>query len=97
MKKLFLSTLLLLGTFATFAFESTFTNQIKEVVYQEEYKEIGLEAVPDAVKATLEKSFPNTKLVKAYTNEKGEYKLEISHGEKSYTVFTDAQGNIIKK
>ncbi|RED24598.1 putative PepSY-like beta-lactamase-inhibitor [Flavobacterium cutihirudinis] len=64
---------------------------------QDEYTEVAADAVPAAVKSTIEKSFPGTKLVKAYKNEKNEYKLEIASGEKKYTVFTDASGNIIKK
>jgi hypothetical protein len=70
---------------------------INSVVTQDEYKEVAADAVPAAVKSTIEKSFPNTKLEKSYKNEKNEYKLEISSGDKKYTIFTDASGNIIKK
>ena len=58
---------------------------------------LNADAVPAAVKSTIEKSFPGTKLEKAYKNDKNEYKLEIAKGDKKYTVFTDASGNIIKK
>ena len=61
------------------------------------YTEVTADAVPAAVKSTIEKSFPGTKLEKAYKNDKNEYKLEISKEGKKYTFFTDASGNIIKK
>ncbi|WP_371615968.1 PepSY-like domain-containing protein [Flavobacterium sp. ACN6] len=69
----------------------------QSVLIQDEFTEVTADAVPAAVKSTVEKSFPKTKLEKAYKNEKNEYKLEISNGDKKYTIFTDASGNIIKK
>jgi hypothetical protein len=84
MKKLILSAAIILGGLSVQAGNP----QIKTSVTQ---------SVPAAVKSTIEKSFPNTKLEKAYKNEKNEYKLEISSGDKKYTVYADASGNIIKK
>ena len=55
------------------------------------------DAVPAAVKSTIEKSFVGSKLEKAWKIAKDEYKLEISKEGKKYTFFTDASGNIIKK
>ncbi|MCC9017434.1 PepSY-like domain-containing protein [Flavobacterium lipolyticum] len=98
MKKLILSAAIVLGGLSVQAATSTVkTSDIQAVVVQDEYKEISADAVPAAVKSTIEKSFPNTKLEKAYKSEKDEYKLEISSGDKKYTVFTDASGNILKK
>ncbi|MDL2143831.1 MULTISPECIES: PepSY-like domain-containing protein [Flavobacterium] len=98
MKKLILSAAIVLGGLSVQAATSTVkTSDIQSVIVQDEYKEIGTDAVPAAVKSTIEKSFPNTKLEKAYKSEKDEYKLEISSGDKKYTVFTDASGNILKK
>lgn len=98
MKKLILSAAILLGGLSMNAATPVVTNSIvSSVNIQDEYKEITADAVPAAVKSTIDKSFPNTKLEKAYKNEKNEYKLEISSGDKKYTVFTDASGNIIKK
>lgn len=98
MKKLILSAAILLGGLSMNAATPVVTNSIASSVnIQDEYKEITADAVPAAVKSTIDKSFPNTKLEKAYKNEKNEYKLEISSGDKKYTVFTDASGNIIKK
>ncbi|MEO8238284.1 MAG: PepSY-like domain-containing protein [Flavobacterium sp.] len=101
MKKLILSaTIILVGLSvqAGISGEPSIINSvIINSVVQDEYKEVTADGVPAAVKSTIEKSFPNTKLEKAYKSEKNEYKLEISNGDKKYTIFTDASGNIIKK
>lgn len=98
MKKLLLSAAIILGTISVQA-----TNSIDKVAtilslnIQDEYTEVSSDAVPDAIKSTIQKSFPGTKLDKAYKNEKNEYKLEISNGEAKNTIYSDASGNIIKK
>lgn len=98
MKKLILSAAIVLGGLSVQAANPVVkTSTIQSVIVQDEFTEIGADAVPAAVKSTIEKSFPNTKLEKAYKSEKNEYKLEISSGDKKYTVYTDASGNIIKK
>ncbi|MFH6993217.1 PepSY-like domain-containing protein [Flavobacterium sp. FlaQc-48] len=98
MKKLILSAAIILGGLSIQAANPVVKNSMTQsVTVQDEFTEVSADAVPAAVKSTIEKSFPNTKLEKAYKNEKNEYKLEISNGDKKYTVFTDASGNIIKK
>lgn len=98
MKKLILSAAIVLGTLSVQAAVPSITTTISQsVITQDEYTEVGMDALPAAVKSTIEKSFPGTKLDKAYKNDKNEYKLEISNGDKKYTVFTDASGSIIKK
>ncbi|RXM46130.1 PepSY-like domain-containing protein [Flavobacterium sp. YO64] len=98
MKKLILSAALILGGLTS---QAAISNQsvsvIETVNIQDGYTEVTADAVPAAVKSTIEKSFPGTKLEKAYKNDKNEYKLEISKEGKKYTFFTDASGNIIKK
>ncbi|MCI9844244.1 PepSY-like domain-containing protein [Flavobacterium pectinovorum] len=98
MKKLILSAAIILGGLSVqAAIPAGTASTVNSIVVQDEYTEVASDAVPAAVKATVEKSFPNTKLEKVYKNAKNEYKLEISSGDKKYTVFTDASGNIIKK
>ncbi|KFF04874.1 PepSY-like domain-containing protein [Flavobacterium reichenbachii] len=98
MKKLILSAAIVLGGLSVqAAAPSLATKMAQSVTIQDEFTEVGADAVPAAVKSTIEKSFPNTKLEKAYKNAKNEYKLEISSGDKKYVVYTDASGNIIKK
>ena len=98
MKKLILSAALILGGLSSQAAISTQSvSVIATVNIQDGYTEVTADAVPAAVKSTIEKSFAGTKLEKAYKNDKNEYKLEISKEGKKYTFFTDASGNIIKK
>ena len=98
MKKLILSAAIILGGLSVQAANpGTSVLTVDSGIVQDEFTEVASDAVPAAVKSTAEKSFPNTKLEKAYKNAKNEYKLEISSGDKKYTVFTDAAGNIIKK
>ena len=97
MKKLILSAAIVLGSLSVNAAIQPAISISQSVLIQDEFTEVAADAVPGAVKSTVEKSFPKTKLEKAYKNEKNEYKLEISNGDKKYTIFTDASGNIIKK
>jgi hypothetical protein len=98
MKKLILSAVIILGGFSVqAAIPAGTVSTVMTGFVQDEYTEIAADAVPEAIKSTVEKSFPNTKLEKVYKNAKNEYKLEISSGDKKYTVFTDESGNIIKK
>ncbi|MHC0446770.1 hypothetical protein ACWA1F_15270 [Flavobacterium sp. 3-218] len=97
MKKLILSAAIVLGSLSVNATVLPAISISQSVLVQDGYTEVALDAVPSAVKSTVEKSFPNTKLEKAYKNDKNEFKLEISSGDKKYTIFTDASGNIIKK
>ena len=97
MKKLILSAAILLGGLSMQAGVVDMKNtMIQTVKFQdEEYKEV--DAVPAAIKTALDNAYPGVKLEKAYVNEKKEYKIEITvRGEKS-TVYTDAQGTILKK
>ncbi|WP_347050952.1 PepSY-like domain-containing protein [Flavobacterium olei] len=97
MKKLILSAAIVLGGLTANAAVLPAISISQSVIVQDEYTEVAADAIPAAVKSTVEKSFPKTKLDKAYKNGKNEYKLEISNGDKKYTIFTDASGNIIKK
>lgn len=98
MRKLILSAAIILGGLSVqAAIPHVKNSNVDSFLFQDEYTEVASDAVPAAVKSTAEKSFPNTKLEKVYKNTKNEYKLEISNGDKRYTIFTDASGNVIKK
>jgi len=97
MKKLLVATAIVLGSLTVNAATVPLNSMNQSVTIQDEYTEVSADAVPAAVKSTVEKSFPGTKLEKVYVNANKQYKLEISKGDKKYTVFTDAEGNIIKK
>ncbi len=97
MKKLILSAAIVLGSLSMQAANNVVANSMISVNIQDEFTEVTADAVPAAVKSTIEKSFVGSKLEKAWKNAKDEYKLEISKEGKKYTFFTDASGNIIKK
>jgi hypothetical protein len=100
MKKLILSAVIVLGTLFMNAEAAIIKKSVWNLVYfQDDYKEIKVDALPAEVKATLEKSFPEAKVVKAFVNGKKQYKLELNSGEASpkHYVFTDAKGVIAEK
>ncbi|KRD11699.1 hypothetical protein ASE21_08345 [Flavobacterium sp. Root901] len=96
MKKLILSAAILLGGLSMQAGNTVLTTTtVNSINYQDDYKEV--DAVPAAIKKSLDDAYPGVKLDKAYVNSKKEYKIEITvRGEKSI-VYTDGTGNILKK
>jgi len=95
MKKLILSAAIVLGGLSMQAGNNVVTNSIYIINIQDEYKEI--DAVPAAIKTSLDNSYPGVKLEKAYVNAKKEYKLEISVRDVKSVVYTDEKGTILKK
>lgn len=96
MKKLILSAAVILGSLAMQAKNTVITNSISPIVItQDEYKEV--DAVPAAIKTALDNAYPGVKLDKAYVNDKKEYKIDIIVRDVKSTVYTDAEGNFIKK
>ena len=97
MKKLILSTAIILGSLSIYATTTTNGEPVKTTVnFQSEYKEIKTDEIPAAVKTALETAYPGAKLEKAYINEKNEYKLEIAVGDQKATVYSDVNGNWLK-
>jgi hypothetical protein len=97
MKKLILSAAILLGSLSTFTATAQAQNSPeKATTVAEEYTEIKLEEVPVAVTEALKKSVPEAKLVKAYINEKKQYKLEVEIGDKVGSLYAEATGKWIK-
>jgi hypothetical protein len=98
MKNLFLSAAIVLGGLTAFASTSPITNSIvKTISIGEEYTEIKLEEVPTAVTDALKKAYPDGVLSKAYKNEKAQYKLEVTVGDKVGALYANADGTWIKK
>ena len=98
MKKLFLSAAIVLGGLPSFATTSPITNNIvKTISIGDEYTEIKLEEVPVAITDALKKAYPDGVLSKAYKNEKSEYKLEVTVGDKVGSLYANADGTWIKK
>jgi hypothetical protein len=95
MKKILLSAAILLGGLSMQATPIVVGSATELVKFQDEYKEV--DAVPAAIKTALDNAYPGVKLEKAYVNDKKEYKIEIIVRDVKSIVYTDAQGNILKK
>ncbi len=96
MKKLILSTAIVLASISTYATVVPTTSIVtKTTLIQEEFTEV--KEVPDAVKAALKTAYPDAVLEKASMNAKKEYKLEIAVGDQKSTVYSDANGTWIQK
>lgn len=98
MKNLFLSAAIVLGSLTSFASTTQVTNTIvKTISVEDEYTEIKLEELPAAISESLKKAYPEAVITKAYKNEKAEYKLDVTVGDKVGNLFANADGTWIKK
>jgi hypothetical protein len=98
MKKLMMSAAIVLGSLSTIAATAATINPtVKSVTIADEFTVIKMEEVPVAVTAALKKAYPTAVITKAYINEKKEYKLDITVGEKASSLFADANGKWITK
>ncbi|MEP6806161.1 hypothetical protein [Flavobacterium sp. FlaQc-47] len=98
MKNLFLSAAIVLGSLTSFASTSPITNTIvKTISIEDEYTEIKLEELPAPIAESLKKAYPDAVITKAYKNEKAEYKLDVTVGDKVGNLFANADGTWIKK
>jgi len=98
MKNLFLSAAIILGGLTAFASTTPIhITSVKTISIQDEYIEIKLEEVPAPITEALKKAYPDAVLTKAYKNEKSEYKLDVTVGEKVGSLFANADGTWIKK
>lgn len=99
MKKVFLSAAIILGGLSSYAVTSVTAVQNDGIVVQvqQEYKEIKVEELPQAVKDALARDFQTATLNKAYVNDEQEYKLDITVDGAASTLYADADGNWIEK
>ena len=98
MKNLFLSAAIVLGGLTSFASTTSITNStIKVISIADDYTEIKLEELPAPIVESLKKAYPEAVITKAYKNEKSEYKLDVTVGEKVGNLFANADGTWIKK
>ncbi len=101
MKNLFLLGALTIGGFAVSAQEAAILqtgivhNETSEiVVVADDFSEIALSEVPQPVMDAIAKNFPTANLDKAYTNEEGQFKLDLSLEDgTSESVYADKDGN----
>lgn len=98
MKRIVLTIAMTLGCLSTFATTTQPSHQVATaIVLQDDFDEIQVEEVPEAVTNALGTTYPTAILEKAYKNENKEYKLEISVGDKKEILFIDENGQWIQK
>lgn len=97
MKKVILTALFAFSTLSVLATTTDVNPTNFNVVIKNEFKEIALKDVAKPVLEALEKDFSGATIQRAFINEKNEYKLEITLGEVAKTIYSDANGNWIKK
>ncbi|CAM3386058.1 hypothetical protein ZORO111903_12355 [Zobellia roscoffensis] len=101
MKKLFITSVFALGSLTAFAQEEQATEAVDtatEAVAQEEFSEVALEEVPEAVTAMVETNYPGATINAAAKNEANQYKLEVSLEDgTSGALILDEEGNAIEQ
>ncbi|WP_350289847.1 hypothetical protein [uncultured Croceitalea sp.] len=95
MKKLFFATALVLGSLTIVAASTTMIpDEINVEVNASEFKEISASDLPAAVVKALETDYAGATINKAYVNEEGQYKLEVTAQDGTDgTLYADAEGN----
>ncbi|MDO6739253.1 hypothetical protein [Wenyingzhuangia sp. 2_MG-2023] len=98
MKKIILSVAILASGVSTFAFaNNVLPVQSINIVMNEEFTEISVEELPEAVKAAVKKDFETATIAKAYTNGSEQYKLELTIDGSTNIAYVDKDGNWLKE
>ncbi len=99
MKKLMLVAVMAFGTMTVFAQEEANAEAAttEAVAAQDDFSEVAVAELPEAVTAAVAKNYPTATINKAYVNEAAQYKLEVSLEDgTSGTLYADAEGNWIE-
>ncbi|MEO1012938.1 MAG: hypothetical protein AAFX53_16690 [Bacteroidota bacterium] len=96
MKNLMLAAVMCLGTITAIAHGASGLDDASITVAetQDDFNEVALTDVPEAITAALEIAHPGASITKAYVNEQSQYKLEVTTEDgQQVELFSDAQGN----
>ncbi|MBS9462436.1 hypothetical protein KIM67_08445 [Flagellimonas sp. 389] len=100
MRKLFFATVLSFVGLTAIAQEETAELQADETTVAtatQDFEEISVSDLPEAVTAAVAKDYPTATVNKAYKNASEQYKLELSLEDgTSGTLYADAEGNWIE-
>ena len=100
MKKLVVVVALAFGSLTAFAQDvETAVEEVatEAVAAQDDFSEVAVVELPEAVTAAVAKNYPTATIDKAYTNETQQFKLEVSLEDgTSGTLYADAEGNWIE-
>lgn len=100
MKKLVFATALAIGSLGTITATVTtpiFHDGIMEGIFAQDFTEIKVAELPEAVTKAFEKDFPGATITRAYVNEESQYKLDVAkeNGE-TMELYADAEGDWIE-
>ena len=91
MKKVILVAAMALGSLTAFAaIPATANNDTKIVVTQDDYKEIAVAEVPQAIQEALQADYPQAEITKAYVN-------EVKMGDQTGNLFANESGEWIEQ
>lgn len=100
MKKLILAIALAFGGVTVFAQEAkTAVEEVatETLATQDDFSEVGVAELPEAVIAAVTKNYPTATINKAYVNEAQQFKLEVSLEDGTLgTLYADTEGNWIE-
>lgn len=100
MKKIFFVVAMAFGSLTVFAQDAEQAVEevaTEAVAAQDDFSEVAVEEVPEAVTAAVSKNYPTATINKAYVNEASQYKLEVSLEDGTAgTLYADAEGNWIE-
>lgn len=105
MKKLIITSVILLGTLTITNAQSSETTATSKdasttlrAVVQDDFKEVKVSELPQAVQEAVAKDFKGATVSKAYKNAKGEFKLVVSTADGAKrTLLANSKGEWIKK
>ena len=98
MKKIILSIAILASGVSTFAMPTPVTPETSiNIVMNDEFTEVAVDKLPEAVVNAVKKDFATATISKAYVNTSGQYKLELTADEASKTVYADKEGNWLEE
>ncbi len=98
MKKLVLTVAILVGSISVFAISnSNLTDQVINVIEVDEFKEIALEDLPEAVVLAVSKDFASSTISQAFVNSSSQYKLLVDINGEVKTIYADADGNWLEE
>jgi hypothetical protein len=105
MKKVILAIALVVGGLTTYAQETeqedmnatsveTEVSAQEEATAQDDFSAIDNSELPEAVSEAFTRDFPNAEITKAYVNQEGQYKLDVTQEDgSSVRLYADSEGN----
>ncbi|OAD45856.1 hypothetical protein [Polaribacter atrinae] len=101
MRKLILTVTVALLTsgVSVFAANNLTNNNVDEIVVvvtNDDFKEVSIKELPEAVTKAIQKDFSTATVLKAYVNASEQYKIEITADGAEGVVYIDKDGNWLK-